>query len=264
MKAATRQRTLPLLCLICMASVAIASTDAIHDPDAQGCAAELDRAEIALREALSDHRHHRASVEKALELHRKVFAECEAATLSLEDTAHLADRRARYLAIYEKDDHAALVVYRKALIEVTAAGGVDHPARIRLLEGEADVLTQLAGFATADDASALKERAFEDLHEALRVRRVNYGEDSVEVAQASRLLAVYYSTEDLAAAEKLGQTALQQFTKILGIYDPEVLRTVSVLSFIYRDQGREARAEEMFALYSQISDELERRGIAID
>ncbi len=266
---------------ICVAAVALgvfAIVAASADPATGSgtCRSRLDQAEKALRQAYDGAQtvaeaDGEARIAAALELNEAAIAACDATTdLSLQDQAYLAVRKATVLET-KHDSQDSLVVYRDALIRITAQAGDDDPVRIPLLQGEGNALAAAANHGeasselTPEAVADLRQRSLDDYEEAMRVRVAAYGEESVEAAIGLRWLATYFqTTTDLKRAEALARRSVAVAEKARGLYDPEVWLSLASLSSILRDQRRFDEVDSVQALSDQIYRELERRGIPIE
>lgn len=244
MKKSTLMRGL----LLCLLAAAPCVAFAAGSSAAKQCERSLDTARKTEYEG--------GQAEKALGLYAEAFELCDRAVLPVDLAARLAVYRGTVQYVYQNDDIAALETYAKGLEAVTAAKGIDDPARIALLEGMANVLGTAAARGSSTAPGADQARALELYEEALRVRGVAYGEHSPEVAQGLVLLAGAAMWDDPTVAESYARRAYEVASE-RGAVNPQAAAALSVLHDAYVRQGKATQADEAQEMVTEIYGLLE-------
>lgn len=204
--------------------------------------------------------------EKAVELFEHAFRVCpKAESLPLEEGARLADLRGRFLFIERKDAAAAIEVYDDALAWTASKVGLNHPARIDLLEGLAFVVeNQAVQEDEPAEAAAGLERARQLYSEALKIRESAYGARSLEAVEGWLLLSAAYLNDHPIIAEAHARRGYAIVEEVAGPYAPAALDALSTMMAALEKQGKAQEVAELRERYVIVESKLRRAGIRED
>jgi hypothetical protein len=241
-----KNKTLILFALLVLASPMVGQTQS-HS-NAATCKALLNKARLLEKEHGGTPR-----IDEALSTYNHAFGVCADADLEPELAAQAATRHGNVLFVYQNDPASALSVLGSGLDRVTAELGQDHPARIPLLDQMADIYA----------ARSLRESTGSDLvrsldlwEEALRVRRVAFGERSLEASHGLVMLAATYLPYLPELAEEYSREAVDSAREHQNGVNSQVYDALLMLEEALHKQGRLAAAaeaeEEAHNVYAQL------------
>lgn len=204
--------------------------------------------------------------EKAVELFEHAFRVCpKAESLPVEGGARLANLRGRFLFVERKDAAAAIEVYDEALAWTASKVGLNHPARIDLLEGLAFVIeNQAVQEDVPEEAAAGLERARHLYHEALKIRESAYGARSLEAVEGWLLLSAAYLNDHPIIAEAHARRGYEIVEEVAGPYAPSVLDALSMMMAALEKQGKAREAAELRERYVTVETKLRQAGKTLD
>ena len=226
-------RTLAIIMAIALACCCALNAGA-EAVGAKACEKLLDAAEASGR--------HLERGEETIRLYSAAFEQCGKTDLSPDLAARVAAKRGDVLLAYENDPERALAVFEQGLAEITAAGGLDHPARIALLEGVAETLEGRVLRGKSAKPASDEEKSLNLRKEALELRKAVYGERSAEFIRGLNVLAFAYLDRQPTVAEELAKQAVE-----ITISDPALTESAaesySTLAAVYEALGQEDAEE---------------------
>lgn len=188
------------------------------------------------------------------ELYQTAFQVCAGAgELPLALEARLADRKAHYQVAYEDDHAAGIQILELALERVDVRGGMDHPARVELLESLASAISEQESVRRGLKPGE-SPRVVALAEESLLLRERLYGDESKDAAEGHVLLAGVFLSTDPARAELEARRAFEIGKALLGPNSEVVLEALATLGGAQREQGK---MEEARATQDMVSEVLE-------